>query len=152
MTDSSRLPLRRAAAVVISNRERQVLLARRNQMVEEFPGVWSFPSTFIDTVTPDRQIQVVMAGKVDSWFKLKLPSMDLLKIHHGIRPEWRLDMYLYGSVSSQIPLLRTAKYDAVQWVDGPVFFGQFNPISLGDCSKAYLEYLDERRRKINIEH
>jgi hypothetical protein len=111
-------------------------------MLDEYPEAWSFPSTFIDADAPNDQIQVVMAGKVDSWFGLKLPSMELLRLHHGIRAAWRLDMYLYRSVSRQIPLLRTAKYDAVQWVDGPVFFRQFDPIALGDCSKAYLEYLD----------
>lgn len=148
MRASTGLPLRRAAAVVISNPEQQVFLARRSRMVDEYPGAWSFPSTFIDASTPDGQIQVVMAGKVDSWFGLKLPSMELLKVHQGIRPAWRLDMYLYGSASWRIPLLGTAKYDAFQWVDGPVFFRQFNPITLGDCSKAYLEHLDEREEKL----
>lgn len=148
MTASTRLPLRRAAAVVISNPERQVLLARRTRLVDEYPGVWSFPSTFIDADTPDDQIQVVMAAKVDSWFGLKLPSVELLRVRRGMRAAWRLDMYLYGSVSWQIPLLRTAKYNAVQWVDGPVFFRQFNPSTLGDCSKAYLEYLDDQGKSV----
>lgn len=113
-------------------------------MVDEYPGAWSFPSVFIDTDTLDSQIPGVMAGKIYSWFGLNLSHMELLKVHHGVRAAWRLDMFLYGSTSGQIPLLRTAKYDAVQWVDGPGFFRQVNPVNLGDCSRAYLEYLDEQ--------
>lgn len=147
MAASSGLPLRLAAAVVVSNPERQVLLARRSRMVDEYAGMWSFPSTFIDGGTPDGQIALILAGKVGSWLGLDLPSLELLKVRHGIRAAWRLRMYLYGAVSWQVPLLRTAKYDAVQWVDGPAFFRRFNPVILGDCSKAYLEYLDEREHE-----
>jgi|SRR5450759_5124267 ADP-ribose pyrophosphatase YjhB (NUDIX family) len=146
MTASRGLPLRLAAAVVISNPEHQVLLARRSRMVDEYAGMWSFPSSFIETGTPGDQIPRIMAGKVASWLGLSLPSLELLKVRDGIRAAWRLRMYLYGAVSLQAPLLLTAKYDAVRWVDGPAFFRHCDPVTLGDCSKAYLEYLDEREK------
>lgn len=148
MTTSPGLTLRLAAAVAISNDEGQVLLVRRGRIVDEYAGKWSFPSTFIDADTPFAEIPLIIAAKVDSWLGLNLATLELLKVHHGVRAAWRLRMYLYGAVSWQTPLLRTAKYDAAQWVDGPAFFRQLNRITLGDCSKAYLEYLDEREERL----
>jgi hypothetical protein len=97
-------------------------------------------------VNPDMATALLESAPIVS--NQNAPFCAHLRTVEILLPNSRLDMYLYGSVSWQIPLLRTAKYDAVQWVDSPVFFRQFNPITLGDCSKAYLEYLDEQGKSV----
>jgi hypothetical protein len=144
MAASSGLPLRLAAAVAISDPEGQVLLVRRGPMVDEFPGKWSFPSAFVDGGASHSEVPSILAGKIDSWLGLDLPSLKLLKIRDGVRPGWRLRMHLYGAVSKQTPRIQTPKYDAIMWVDGQVYFRHLEFAHLGDCSKAYLEYLDEQ--------
>jgi ADP-ribose pyrophosphatase YjhB (NUDIX family) len=136
----SALPIQRAAAVVVYHHSNQVLLARRSSSVDEFKGVWSFPSSFIPNTEPDERIPEILTSKLKEWFGLEISALELIGKRMGIRPQWRLLMFLYRAEAQSDPVLQTPKYDLVRWVAGGKYFSQFEFEALGECAKTYLDY------------
>ena len=75
----SLLPIRRAAEIAICNRERQVLLVRRSNEVDEFKGTWSFPSTFIEDTVDDNHIHNVLRACLERWLALSTNDTRLVR-------------------------------------------------------------------------
>lgn len=137
---TSTLPIRKAAALVVHSANNKVLVVRRSQIVDEFKGVWSLPSSFIDN--HDENIAITIQERLKLWLDLDITNMRLVGKRMGIRPRWRLLMYLFLAESINEPAIQTNKYDAFKWVMGPEYFSQFNNKKLGECTKAYLDYVD----------
>ena len=138
---TSSLPIRKAAAIAVSNNDQKVLIVRRSNIVEEFKGVWSFPSVFIED--DDDDILGTITKRLMDWLALEIIDVKLAGKRMGIRPKWRLLMHLFVARNLNEPVIQTEKYDAFNWVDGQVFFSQFRYNRLGECTKAYLDYLKE---------
>jgi len=127
-------------------------MVRRSAALDEYPGAWSFPSAFIESDVSALRICDVLATKVSAWLGLELADLELLRVHDGLRPAWRLRMYLYGVETTGTPSIRIPKYDGYRWVDGSVVFLQKGAAE-GDCTKAYVDYLkDCQRRSTDSSH
>ncbi len=140
----STLPIRKAAAIAISNEQGQVLIVRRSNVVDEFKGAWSFPSTF---VSDSEDVWKKLQDRLKEWLSLQVSDVQLIGKQMGIRPQWRLLMHLFLAKCINDPVIQTVKYDSFQWVNGTEFFSQFQLDGLGECAKAYLDYekkLDHR--------
>lgn len=142
-TLESDLPIRKAAALTVCNTEGKVLIVRRSQIVDEFKGAWSLPSSFIDT--NDENIAKTIQERLRSWLDLEVVDICLIGKRMGIRPKWRLLMHLFLAESTAEPSLQTDKYDSYKWVDGVDYFSQFRYEKLGECTKAYLDYMNSIR-------
>ena len=136
----STLPVRSAAAIVIYNEERKILLAKRSQFVGEFKGVWSLPSKFIPEKVNENQTAKILSQSLQEWFSIPLDETALVGRRMALRKEWRLLMHLFKTQINFTPKLSTDKYEDLKWVDGTTFFSQYNYDTLGDCAKAYLHY------------
>lgn len=135
------LPTRRVAAIAIFNSQNLVLMVQRSDKVDEFRRAWSFPSCFIDDDVADNQIEAFLLSKIHNWLRVETHDVCLAIKRMGVRSRWNLLMHLYIGATSSTPSLQTEKYTDYRWLDGEKFLKQFDYASLGDCSKAYLEYL-----------
>lgn len=140
-TKKSTLAIRNAAAIVIYNKQGKVFLARRSQIVEEFKGVWSLPSKFIENNNTKKQMEDVLKLHLHQWFKIEISNISMIGRRMALRPKWKLLMHLFKADLINTASLSTNKYDLIDWVDGKTYFSQFNYSSLGDCAKSYLDYL-----------
>lgn len=142
----SNLPIRRSAAIAIANPDGQVLMLKRSEWVDEFKGVWSFPSTFVTNNIQDDQLVSFLLERIAGWMDLHVENIVLVARRMGIRPRWRLLMHLYTGFSRTAPILHSEKYESYQWVDGERFLSQFEYVRLGECAKSYLDFVAGKER------
>jgi hypothetical protein len=139
----SSLPVRSAAAVVIHNEARHVLIARRNISVEEFPGVWSFPSAYEYN---GRDAVDRLCTMVEEEFSLKLSGARLIARRMAARPRWRILMHLYLADYIGVPRISGKKYDCIRWIDGQHILAMPGAGKMGDCMKAYRDWQNAETR------
>jgi hypothetical protein len=142
-TPDGPLPIRHAAAIVVHDVKGLVLIGRRNHALEEFGGVWSFPSIFVEQ---EADCASTLAARLDEWFAMRVANMRPAGQLLGMRPRWRLMMHLFTADAINGPVLRTEKYDRIDWVDGVAFFGRLQPEKLGECARAYLAFVRNEKR------
>jgi hypothetical protein len=141
----SNLPITRAIAIVITNPYGLVMMLKRSEKVDEFKGAWSFPSTFIPSDIDDGQSISYLLKRIYSWMDINIENPHQIARRMGLRPKWRLLMFLYMGFSTTIsPTLHSDKYDSYQWVDGGNFLGQYEYSQLGECAKSYLDFVHNK--------
>ncbi len=145
--EESSLPIRKAAAIVVRNNQNKVLIVRRSNVVEEFKGVWSFPSVFI--ADNDDNIPKTLTERLENWLVLKVGHTKMIGKRMGIRPDWHLLMHLFLAEKFNDPVIHTDKYNAIKWVDGQEYFSRFRYDKLGECTKAYLDYAQRNQGDMN---
>src|SRR5689334_675967 len=109
---TSELPVRNAAAVVLYDETRAVLIARRSPTLDEFPGVWSFPSVYERVGAPLWESLAQMLG---GELNLAVTAGRLVFRRGGLRPRWRIVMHLFEAYRASGPAVVGSKYDAVRW-------------------------------------
>ena len=135
------LPVRNAAAVVITNDIGLVLLARRNLLLPEFPGVWSFPSIY---ERDGQGLWPSLASLIHQELGLELDGDQLIGRRLGQRREHRILMHLYLARAVGLPTRRGQKYDDLLWTDGKSFVAGLEWAKMGECMKCYADYLQAK--------
>lgn len=144
---NSNLPITRAIAIVITNPDGLVMMLKRSQKVDEFKGAWSFPSTFIPSNIDDDQSISFLLERIYGWMDINIENPHPIARRMGIRPKWRLLMFLYmGYSNTTSPIIHSDKYESCQWVDGRNFLGQYEYSHLGDCAKSYLDFVHNKSK------
>lgn len=136
-------PILAAASIVLRRSDGRVLLARRSIDRDEFPGVWSLPSTYGEH---DRSLTEVLGAALAERLGIQVRGMRLVGRRLNARPSWRILMHLFEARFDGDAMPNPSKYDAVEWVDERAFlYERLRRIPVeeqGDCVRAWRSWFD----------
>lgn len=132
-------PLRRVVSVVIQNEEGKTLFALRSAHKDPYPNMWSLPSYYMQPgEEPEDTTRRIGIGKLGT----TLDVGELLNKGTSEQEEFFRQMYVFQVTPSSEPRIITDDYSELGffWPEEHI---AIMPI-LGDCTRLYKEYLDDR--------
>ncbi len=116
------------AAIVIKNKNNEILFIRRALSKKSLPGAWSFPS---GTVENNEDINSTTIREVKEELGVDVVIKKIFAVHDLPEFSVRLNFVLCEINSGELSIIDKNEIDKFEWIKFPDFFDRFSDDEIG---------------------